>query len=40
MRKPARPITADEYIRRIDRTLFLTSTVVIVLAAGLFVQMV
>lgn len=40
MRKPARPITADEYIRRIDRMLFLTSTVVIVLAAGLFVQMV
>lgn len=40
MRKPARAITADEYIRRIDRMLFLTSTIVIVLAAGLFVQMV
>lgn len=40
MRKPTRAITADEYIRRIDRMLFLTSTIVIVLAAGLFVQMV
>jgi hypothetical protein len=39
MRKPARAITADEYIRRIDRILVVTSTVVIVLAAGLFLQM-
>jgi hypothetical protein len=40
MRKPARAITADEYIRRIDRMLLLTSTVVIVLAAGLLAQMI
>jgi hypothetical protein len=39
MRKPARAITADEYIRRIDRLLLVTSTVVVVLAAGLFAQM-
>jgi len=40
MRKPARAITADEYIRRIDRLLVVTSTVVVGLAAALFVQMV
>jgi len=39
MRKPARAITADEYIRRIDRMLLITSTVVVVLAASLFAQM-
>ncbi|WP_280174762.1 hypothetical protein [Hyphomicrobium sp. CS1BSMeth3] len=39
MRKPARAITADEYIRRIDRLLLITSTVVVVLAASLFAQM-
>ncbi len=39
MRKPARAITADEYIRRIDRLLLVTSTVVVVLAASLFAQM-
>lgn len=39
MRKPARAITADEYIRRIDRMLLITSTVVVVLATGLFAQM-
>jgi hypothetical protein len=40
MHKPARAITADEYIRRIDRMLVVTSTVVIGLAAALFAQMV
>ncbi len=40
MRKPARAITADEYIRRIDRMLVVTSTVVIGLAAALFARMV
>ena len=39
MRKPARAITADEYIRRIDRMLLITSTVIVVLAASLFAQM-
>jgi len=39
MHTPARAITAEEYIRRIDRLLMITSTVVIVLAAGLFIQM-
>jgi hypothetical protein len=40
MRKPARAITADEYIRRIDRALITTSIVIVVLAMGLFAQMV
>ena len=39
MRKPARAITADEYIRRIDRLLLVSSTVVVVLAASLFAQL-
>jgi len=39
MRKPARALTADEYIRRIDRMLIITSVVIVVLAAGLFAQM-
>ena len=39
MRKPPRAITADEYIRRIDRMLLITSTVIVVLAASLFAQM-
>jgi len=39
MRKPARAISADEYIRRIDRMLIITSVVIVVLAAGLFAQM-
>ncbi len=40
MRKPAQTITADEYIRRIDRMLLITSTVIIVLAAGFLGRMV
>ena len=40
MRKPARALSADEYIRRIDRLLVVTSTVVIGLAAALFTHMV
>jgi hypothetical protein len=40
MRKPARAISADEYIRRIDRMLIITSVVIVALAAGLFAQMV
>jgi hypothetical protein len=40
MRKPARAITADEYIRRIDRMLVVTSTIVVGLAAALFARMV
>lgn len=39
MRKTARAITADEYIRRIDRMLLITSGVVIVLAAGFLGRM-
>jgi hypothetical protein len=39
MRRPARAITADEYIRRIDRMLIITSLVTVALAVGLLVQM-
>jgi len=39
MRKPARAITADEYIRRIDRMLLIMSTVVVALVGALFTQM-
>ncbi|HWV83321.1 MAG TPA: hypothetical protein VNZ50_17970 [Hyphomicrobiaceae bacterium] len=40
MRKPARALTADEYIRRIDRMLIITSVVIVSLAVSLFVQFV
>jgi len=39
MHKPARAITADEYIRRIDRMLVVTSAVIAGLATALFIQM-
>ena len=37
MRKPARAITADEYIRRIDRMLVVASGVVVGLSVALFI---
>ena len=40
MRQRARLMTADEYIRRIDRMLILTSVVIIALSVSLFAQMV
>jgi hypothetical protein len=40
MRKPVPALTADEYIRRIDRMLVVTSTVVVGLVAALFARMV
>jgi hypothetical protein len=40
MRKSARLISADEYIRRIDRTLVITSVVIVALSVSLFTQMV
>jgi hypothetical protein len=40
MRKTARAISADEYIRRIDRMLMVTSAVAIALAASLFARMI
>ncbi len=39
MHKPARAITADEYIRRIDRMLVITSAVIVALATALFIRM-
>ena len=39
MRSTARTISADEYIRRIDRMLFITSVVIVALAVGLFTQL-
>ena len=39
MRKPTRAITADEYIRWVDRMLIVTSVVIVALAAALFAQM-
>ena len=39
MRKPARAVSADEYIRRIDRMLIVTSVVIVALSVSLFVQM-
>lgn len=39
MHKPARAITADEYIRRIDRLLVITSAVIVALATALFIRM-
>jgi hypothetical protein len=45
MQKPARAIavgeciSAEEYIRRIDRTLVITSTVIVALTVGLILQM-
>ena len=38
MRKPARALTADEYIRWIDRMLIITSVVIVALATALFAQ--
>ena len=39
MRKTARAISADEYIRRIDRMLIVTSVVIVALSVSLLVQM-
>lgn len=39
MRRPARAITAEEYIRRIDRMLIITSLATVALAVGLLVRM-
>ena len=39
MRKPARAVSAEEYIRRIDRMLIVTSVVIVALSVSLFVQM-
>ena len=39
MRKSARAMSADEYIRRIDRMLVITSMVIVALAVGLILQM-
>ncbi len=39
MHKPARAITADDYIRRIDRMLVITSAVIVALATALFIRM-
>jgi hypothetical protein len=38
MRNSARAMSADEYIRRIDRMLVITSTVIVALAVGLILQ--
>jgi hypothetical protein len=38
MRNSARAMSADEYIRRVDRMLVITSTVVVALAVGLILQ--
>jgi hypothetical protein len=39
MRKTARSVSADEYIRRIDRMLIVTSVVIVALSVSLLVQM-
>jgi len=39
MRKTARAVSADEYIRRIDRMLIVTSVVIVALSVSLLVQM-